>query len=74
MSITVNDLRDFNAFAMKQMKIGSAESIADLALAWEERRESISDLLESHEDVECGRVIPADQVYAEIRQQLGLSE
>jgi len=71
---TVHDLRDFNSFALKQLANGSTQSITQLAEEWEGLRASIDSLRSSHEDAEAGDIVPANQVFAEIREQLGIFE
>jgi hypothetical protein len=74
MSITQDDLRDFNRFADERVRVGSVESLVELAGQWEsQRREmesTIADIRESHADIEAGRVQSVADAFAEVRQQL----
>jgi hypothetical protein len=74
MSISQDDLRDFNRFADERVRVGSVESLVELAGQWEsQRREmesTIADILESHADIEAGRVQSVADAFAEVRQQL----
>ena len=73
MTVTQDDLNDFQMFAADRLATGEAESIADLVSAWEDQRqqrESIAALHESHADAEGGRVIPAEEVFADARKSL----
>jgi len=74
MSISLNDLRDFQRFADERVRVGSVESLVELAGQWEaERREidaTITDIRESHADIEAGRVSGVADAFAQVRQQL----
>lgn len=77
MAVTQDELNDFQSFATEHLARGGAESMAQLVAAWEARRQhrqSIDALNESHADAESGRVIPADEVFAEARKSLDLQE
>jgi hypothetical protein len=74
MSISSDDLRDFQRFADERVRVGPVESLVELAGQWElQRREmesTIADIRESHADIEAGRVQNVADAFAEVRQQL----
>ncbi|MGD9635083.1 MAG: hypothetical protein AB7G28_08025 [Pirellulales bacterium] len=74
MSISLDDLRDFQRFADERVRIGAVTSLVELAGLWEaERREmeaTIADIRKSHADIEAGRVASVADAFAEVRQQL----
>jgi hypothetical protein len=74
MSLSVNDLQDFQRFADERVRVGAVESLVELAGQWEaERREieaTVADIRESHADIESGRVTNVADAFAEIRQVL----
>ncbi len=75
MAVTQDELNDFRLFAAQRLAV--AESMAELVAAWEEQRqhdESVAALQESHADAEAGRVVSAEEVFADARQTLGLPE
>ena len=74
MPVTQQDLTDFTLFAQQQLSSSGAESVEQLARQWAEARELAEDIAESEADIAAGRVHPADEVLAEVRQKLGLSE
>ena len=77
MGVTKEELQDFNRFVDEKLAKGGAESMTELARLWEERRDSqetIEDILESEADIEAGRVHSVDEVFGDVRKELGLSE
>lgn len=74
MSISFDDLQDFHRFAGERVRIGSVQSLVELAGQWElQRREmesTVADIRESHADIEAGRVESVADAFAEARQQL----
>lgn len=74
MSISSDDLRDFQRFADERVRVGSVESLVELAGQWEKQRRemesTIADIRESHADIEAGRVQSAADAFADVRQQL----
>ena len=74
MAVTLDDLNDFQMFAAARLSDGQAESMAELVTAWEDQRQSVAALQESHADAEAGRVVSAGEVFADTRKTLGLSE
>lgn len=74
MSVTINDIQDFNRFAERKLSNGGADSIEQLAREWAEARELTQlaeDIAESEADIEAGRVKPLDKAFADIRKKLG---
>lgn len=77
MSVTREELEDFQHFADSKLSNGGAESLAELVREWEGRREyqeTVADIEESHEDIAGGRVVPADEAFADVRKRLGTGE
>ena len=77
MAVTKDDLQAFKRFADEKLAGGGADSITDLAGQWEaqrESRETIADILESHSDIEAGRMKPLDEAFADVRKKMGLPE
>ena len=77
MAVTKDDLQAFKCFADEKLANGGADSISDLVRQWEAQRESqetIADILESHADIEAGRVKPLDEAFADVRKKIGLPE
>lgn len=81
MSISSDDLRDFQLFANERLNSGDVSSLVELANQWEARREharqrdrdeTLADIHASHADVDAGRVIPLAEAFSDIRQQLRL--
>jgi hypothetical protein len=73
MAITQDDLNDFQIFAANRVASGEAESMADLVSAWEDQRQyrrSVEALQESDADAKSGRLIPAKDVFADVRKSL----
>ena len=65
---------DFDSFVnFARPHLSEAESIVELAQRWEQQREydeTVAAARRGIEDVEAGRVSPADEVIAEIRKKL----
>ena len=77
MAVTQDDLNDFQMYAANRLANGGAESMAELVTAWEDQRQhsqSVAALQESHANAEAGRVIPAEEVFADARKTLRLPE
>lgn len=77
MAITQDDLNDFQVFAAARLAKREADSMAELVSAWEDQRrlrQSVEALQESHADAEAGRVVPAEEAFANTRRTLDLSE
>jgi hypothetical protein len=76
MAVTKDDLRDFTRFADERLKNGGADSIVKLAGEWEaQRREmeaTVSDIRQSHADIESGRVLSVADAFDGARKRLGL--
>jgi predicted transcriptional regulator len=75
--VTTQDFQSFADFALPLISSGKADSIAQLVQQWEVEREQL-ETLQSIErgiaDVEAGRVTPANEVFAQVRQELGLNQ
>ena len=75
MPITNEDLRDFHRFADEKIREGHAHSLVDLAGQWEARRreaeETVSDIRQSHADIDAGRTAPVAEAFADARKRLG---
>lgn len=74
MTVTHDDLNDFQRFANAKLSNGGADSMDELVAAWHEHRahtKSVSSLEESHADAEAGRTHPAEEVFADARKTLG---
>ncbi len=72
--VTQQELIEFTHFAQEKLADGGADTIEQLAAQWRQSRELaqlVSDIAQSEADIEAGRVHPADEVFAEIRQRLG---
>lgn len=77
MAITEHDLECFSQFARERLNNGGAESLTRLVSEWEAQRESeetLADIRQGHADIEAGLGKPADVVFAEIRQRLGVRQ
>jgi len=77
MTITKEDLRDFNRFVDEKLSNGGAESLTELAREWEERRDfekSVADVREGLSDAEAGRVHSVEDAFNQVRKNLGLSK
>jgi hypothetical protein len=77
MAVTREELEEFQHFADSKLSNGGAESLADLVRQWEARRdyqETVADIKESHEDLAAGRVVPADEAFADVRKKMGAGE
>jgi len=76
MSLTTQDLADFNHFATGKLTTGAAKSIVDLAREWEaERREfdeTVAELRAGLADMEAGKGRLFSESMAELRQKLGI--
>jgi hypothetical protein len=76
MSLTSQDLADFNHFATGKLTTGSAESIVDLAREWEWKRrefaETVAELRSGLADMEAGKGRLFSESMAELRQKLGI--
>lgn len=73
MPLTSEQLEDFIHFAREKLSDGGAESIVELAVAWEESRElakSIDRLRQSDADIEVGRIKPLDEAVANVHKNL----
>ena len=74
MTVTPDDLNDFQRFASAKLSNGGAESIDELVAAWNEHRahlDSLTSLEESHADAEAGRTHAAEEVFTDARKTLG---
>ncbi len=77
MTVSKEDLQDFNRFADERLSRGETWSFLDLVREWENARQhesSLAALRESHADAESGRVKPLNEAFAEIRDQLSRSQ
>jgi hypothetical protein len=76
-SVSLDQLDDFHRFALQQVQIGDAESIAELARQWDaarERKEIEAALDEAMEDIKAGRYRPAEDVSRDMRKKYSLPE
>ncbi len=75
MAVTKEDIVEFARFADGRLSSGTSDSLVDLAGEWEAQRREIDatvhDILESHADIESGRVKTVSDSFAEIRSRLG---
>jgi predicted transcriptional regulator len=72
MSLTSHELAEFNRFAEQKLSVGDVASIEQLAREWTEAHRLatlVSDVSESEADIDAGRVHPADEVIADLRQK-----
>ena len=76
MSLTTQDLADFNHFATGKLTAGGAESIVELARQWEwERREfneTVAELREGLADMEAGKGRSLAEFDTEFRSKYNL--
>jgi uncharacterized protein YPO0396 len=76
MSLTTQDLADFNQFATGKLSSGTTDSIVDLARQWEwERREfaeTVEELRIGLADMEAGKGRLLSESMNELRQLLGI--
>ncbi len=76
MSLSTQDLADFNHFATGKLTAGAAESIVELAREWEaERREfdeTVAELRTGLADMEAGHGRPFAEFDAEFRKKYNL--
>jgi len=74
--VTKQDLQDFQQFADQKLASCEASSLLDLAGEWEShRRESeatVTDIRQSHADIEAGKVSSVVDAFADARRRLGL--
>jgi hypothetical protein len=69
MTISEQDLADFNQFAVQKLASGDAKSIERLGREWTEARqlsELVDNIAQSEADIEAGRVKPLDDAFANI--------
>ncbi|MFV1964240.1 MAG: hypothetical protein ACC628_02365 [Pirellulaceae bacterium] len=70
-----SDLEDFYVFVGEQVKNGGEQLSPEQVVAmWRERVETVKAIQEGLEDVEAGRVRPAGEVLAELRNEWNGSE
>ena len=77
MTVTKDDLQSFKSLADEKLTNGGADSLVDFAGQWEAQRDAqktIADILESHTDIEAGRVKPLDEAFSDVRKKMGLPE
>ena len=77
MTVTRQDLQDFNRFADERLARGESWSFVDLVREWEDARQqksSLEALRESHNDAEEGRVKSLNEAFADIRSKLSQPE
>lgn len=76
MSLTTQDLADFNQFATGKLTAGTAESIVELAREWEwERREfeeTVAELRQGLADMEAGKGRLLSESMNELCHRLGI--
>lgn len=66
-----DDLRSFHRFVGEQLDNGGAHLTPEQALAlWRERLETVESVRRGLQDIEAGRSRPADEVLAELRNEL----
>jgi hypothetical protein len=74
MAVTKQDLRDFARFADEKLEHGVADSLVALAGEWESRRremeETVSDIRQSHVEIEAGKLSTVADAFADARRQL----
>lgn len=74
MSISIHDYEAFDRFARNRIAVHPPKSLDELFETWNEMKEieaTISSVNEGLEDVEAGRVKPAEQAMRDIRERLG---
>lgn len=76
MSLTTQDLADFNHFATGKLTAGTADSIVELARQWEWERhefdESVAELRSGLADMEAGKGRPFAEFDAEFRKKYNI--
>ena len=66
-----NDLESFHRFVEEQLKNGRSKLSPEQVLAmWRERLNTIQSVRRGLDDVEAGRTRPADEVLADLREDL----
>lgn len=70
-TIVKDDLRSFHEFVSRQLDNGGADLTPEQVLTlWRERLKTIESVRRGLEDIEAGRTRPADEVLAELRDEL----
>lgn len=72
MAVTEEDLKDFNRFATEKLANGGAESVTQLAAAWEERRQVNAAIRAGLADIEAGRTRSFAESQEEFRKKNNL--
>lgn len=74
MSITRDDLQDFQKYADEQLQHANYATLVDLADQWEAQRremaETVGDIEQSHVDIEAGRVCSVSDAFDEARRKI----
>lgn len=66
-----NDLQSFHRFVEEQLRNAGCRLSPEQALAmWRERLDTIESVRRGIDDVEAGRTRPADEVLAELREEV----
>jgi hypothetical protein len=77
MPVTEQEFQCFSEYVHERLANGGAESLSGLALEWEAHREAeetIDDVRQGLADIEAGLGKPAEEVFTEVRQRLGLAK
>lgn len=77
MSVTKEDLHNFQQFADEKLANGAVESLQNILDEWNARREreqSIAGIRESIAQYDAGEGLPVDKAFGEVRKKLGWAE
>lgn len=73
--VTKSDLVEFQQFADQRVASGQVRSLAELAGEWEAKKRemeaTVSDIQQSHRDIESGNVSSVSEAFANARRHLG---
>ncbi len=77
MTVTKNELAQFQVFAEEKLSHGSAESIEQLVDLWrlanptvDQAAEDLASIQRGIEDANAGRTVPVEQAFDEVRKAI----
>lgn len=72
MSVTKDDIQDFNRFVDEKLANGGADSLRQLVTEWEERQQVNAAIRQGIADIDAGRTEPFFESQDRFRQERGL--
>ena len=72
MPVTNDDIQDFHSFVDEKLANGGADSLRQLVVEWEERREANAAIRQGIADIDAGRTEPFFDSQDQFRQERGL--